>query len=250
MSDFMMRMQMQIAALENRLGNFVRDATVKEVKGDKFRAVIGKDDDGKDILSPWIHNATMRGGARERRSFKEGQNIRLLNGTGDYSQALVMPGPPNKKFKKPDHADDEKNDEETYQQGELRVRKSSGGGYEIWLEEEEKQEENSSSQSSSGGSGGAGSSSGSGSGTQQKKEPKSKFWLKPDEFIGQVGGKDGPKVHVKSDMVQGIVGKNRFVTSKDGVKMKSDGSFAVVKSGQLICSQEWVVGADPMPDKD
>jgi hypothetical protein len=247
MSDYFQRLQMQVAALEQRMGSLVRDATVKEVKGDKFRAVIGQDDEGKDILSPWIHNSTIRGGARERRFFKEGQNIRLLNATGDYSQALVFNGPPNKKFKKPDHADDEKKEEETYQQGELRVRKTSDKGYEIWLEEEDKEEQG--GQAGGAGAGGAGGQSGQ-SGQKKEKEPKSKLWLKPDEFHAQVGGKDGPKVTVKKNLVQGVIGKNRFVSRKEGVKMKAGSDFAVVRDGELIVSKEWVVGADPLPDED
>ena len=48
---------------------------------------IGKDKDGKDILSPWLNTANMRGGAREQRFYKKGQNLSLFCPTATSRRA-------------------------------------------------------------------------------------------------------------------------------------------------------------------
>lgn len=281
MAESYQRLLQEITYLKQRLDSMVVDGPVKEVKGDKIRVILGKDSEGKEILSPWIHTSQMRGGSRERRFYKEGQNVRLFSPTGDIRQAMLTPYAPNEKFKAPDHANDSGQDEEAYQFKNLRMRQK-GDTYEIWLDEKDGEEQNQQGGSSS-------SSSGSSQQNQDKKKekPKVKFYLnksggarislfKDRQSSGGSGGsggsqqedkpevdfllhekngatvKIGDKVTLKSNgkSVTGIYDKNRFMVSDKGAKLKADTDFAVVTKGGLICSKDWVKGQDPMPDGD
>lgn len=115
------------------VGNMIRPGVVQEVKGDKLRMVLGKDNDGKDVLSPWLNTGNHRGGARERRFYKKGQNLMMFAPGGDPRQAVLLPFAPNKDFLAPDHANKSGQDEETYQMDDLRVKKTKEG-YDIWLQ--------------------------------------------------------------------------------------------------------------------
>ena len=124
-------MMQEMASLKRQLAELVQVGTVHEVAGDKMRMVIGVTKDGTDILSPWLNCSGMRGGARERRFYKKGQTLSVLCPGGDIAQGMIMPYAPNKDFKAPDHADDDKAEEETYQLDDLRKR-DSGDGSETW----------------------------------------------------------------------------------------------------------------------
>ena len=50
---------------------------------------------------------------------------------GDIAQGMITSYAPNKDFKAPDHADDDKAEEETYQLDDLRKR-DTGDGSETW----------------------------------------------------------------------------------------------------------------------
>lgn len=284
MSEFTQRLLQEVTHLKQRLDNMVVDGPVNEVKGDKMRVVIGKDKDGKDVLSPWIHTSDHRGGSRERRFYKKGQNVRLFSPSGDIRQAVLIPGSPNKAYPAPTHANETGQDEETYHFDNLRVRKKATG-YEVWLDQEADNEGIKDDQQSSGSSGSSGSQSGSSSGQQQKKkeQPRVKLHLDKDGgarmslYKEQKGGgssgqqqeqkpevdlhlhekngvtvKVGEKVTLKSNgkSVTGVYDKNRFMVSEKGAKLKAGSDFAVVTSGGLICSKDWVKGQDPMPDSD
>jgi hypothetical protein len=226
MVDYTHRLLMEVSLLKKQLSGLLVDGTVKEVKGDKIRVVTGKDSEGKDILSPWIHTASMRGGARERRFFKEGQNVRLMNATGDLRQAVLLPGAPNKAFPSPDHANETGQDEETYQLGELRYRRK-GDGYEMWLEEEKKSE--------GGSSGGSGSQTGS-SASGQKGKQHSKIYLHKDHITHTIGEEDSEdKVVIKmtKDNIVQTIGKEveLKLTKDDIVKRVGEVVLSVTKQG-------------------
>jgi hypothetical protein len=211
----------QLADLGRKMGQMVQYGTVKEVKKDKFRAVIGKGSDGEEVLGPWLDTANQRGGARERRFYKKGQNVVMLMPTGDPAQAVQLPFAPNNEFKPPDHANNTGQDEEPYQLEDLRVRKK-GKGYEIWLEPPDR----------STGGGGAGGSQGS---------------------AGNNGGNGNgvnEKVFLQKDSVTGRVGKNWFVAHKKGAKLQAGNDFAAVTEGKLICSRAWEIGKDPIQQDD
>ena len=125
----------QLAELRRIVGQTHRAGTVSEVKGDMIRVLMGKGMDGSDVLSPWLHTNNHRGGSTERRFYKKGQNVMVHMPNGDPRQAMVLPYAPNDTFKAPDIADDSKPEEETYQLGDLRVRKSATG-YDIMMDKE------------------------------------------------------------------------------------------------------------------
>src|SRR5262245_45669319 len=90
-----------------------RHGVVAEVWKDKVRIEIGKDRDGKPVLSPWLHTTNMRGGARERRRFEPGQTVRLSCPGGDMRQATVTHWAENDEYSAPSHADDAGHESET-----------------------------------------------------------------------------------------------------------------------------------------
>jgi hypothetical protein len=212
MSDYQ-RLLHQIADYGRLIGNMMQFGTVEEVKKDRFRAKIGKGADGSDVLGPWIDTGDHRGGARERRFYKKGQNIAMFSPTGDPAQAVQFPFAPNEKFKPPDQANESGQDEETYQQGDLRVRKK-GKGYEIWLEQGDKS-----------GEGGKSNNGGNGNGVNEK-------------------------VFLQKGSVTGRVGKNWFVAHEKGAKLQADKQYAVVTPEKLIVSKPWEVGKDPINQDD
>lgn len=107
-----------------------RDGYVHEVKEDKVRVVLGVRDDGTPWLSPWLHTTNMRGGARERRMFVKGQNVRLSAPGGDMRQATVTHGAEGKSFPAPAHAKGVEG--ETYQLDKLRMTKVKDA-YDVWI---------------------------------------------------------------------------------------------------------------------
>lgn len=255
MADSMERLIAEVAYLKRMVGNMVQPATVHEVKGDKMRAVIGKDKKGNDVLGPWLDTATHRGGSRERKFFKKGQNIMLLCPSGDLAQAVVLPHGPNKNFKSPDHSNEEGQDEEAYQLDNLRIRRTKNG-HAIWLQDPEQED-----QQQQDGQQGQQSQSGSESkeGTRPKRTPQ-----KPKA--------DGPLLQISKDGgFTARIGKDvRVAATKDGAKLKAGGNFVTVSKSKIIhkasgdihieaggtpyVSKEWVVGgsagSDPVTDDD
>ena len=211
------RMVFLIAEHSRQLGFQNRQGTVHEVKGDKMRIKLGEMADGKPFLSPWLHTADHRGGARERKFYKQGQNVMLSAPGGDLRQAEVQAYAENDAHKAPDHANKSGQDEETYQLDDLR-KKQTKTTSETWLEAAQQQ-------GASGGAGGGGSSS-----SQGEARVKSR--------LDDSGG------------ITHRVGKEKRVAAhKDGVKMKVSSDFFVIDSaGRLIVSRPIIIGKDPVPD--
>lgn len=202
------------------LGNMIRVGTVHEVKGEKLRMVIGKDNDGKDVLSPWLNTTMFRGGARESRFFKKGQNIAILMPGGDPRQGILIPYAPNKDFLRPDHSNGKGQDEETYQLDDLRVKKTKDG-YDIWLQPPKKK--------------------------QQQGEVQ-----KLPEHQSDASGQAKMKFRLNNNGgITGRVGKVRFATHKDGAKIKFEKKqWVVVTKDNIIMSKPPIIGKDPIPDDD
>lgn len=165
MANHYQKLLMQVAELRRQLGSMVMMGSVHEVKGDRVRMNMGKDKDGKDVIGPWTHTGNQRGGAREGRFYKKGQNVTMLNPGGDPSQGILMPYGPNKDFKRPDHASSKGQDEETYQQEDFRKKRTKEGD-DTWLEPPEKEDQ----QQQQGQDGGGGSQDGDWD--QQKEQEK------------------------------------------------------------------------------
>lgn len=255
--DTMEMLIMEIARLRQQVGGLVRHGTVHKVKGDKLRAILGKDKNGKDVIGPWLDTAGHRGGSRERKFYKEGQNISMLCPNGDISQAVILPYAPNKKFNTPDHSNEEGQDEESYQLENLRVRKTKNG-YAIWLQDppqEDQQQQGQDGQQSETSTNG----SDSKEGTRPKRSPQ-----KPKA--------EGPLLQITKDGgITGRIGKDvRFSVSKDGAKLKAGDNYSVVTKDKIVhkasgdihieaggtpyVSKQWVIGgsagSDPVSDDD
>lgn len=238
MSSFTDRVFQKLSLLEKQLAQMVTSGTVHEVKGDKLRMVIGKDQDGKDVFSPWLQTSDMRGGARSRSFFKKGQNLTLLNPTGDPQQGVILPFAPNKDFKAPDHANKSGQGEEVYQQGDLRTSKGKDG-YDVWLEPEEQQQGSGGTE----GSGGSGGTEGSGGQSQEEErntggeKANTKFRLHKD---GGITGRVGSGANAM-----------RFSATKEGVKLKAGKTmWLVVLPDKIISSVPIITAEDPIPDDD
>jgi len=210
------------------LGDMVRVGTVHEVQGDKMRVQIGNDHEGQPVLSPWLNTGNHRGGARERRFYKKGQNVMIISPGGNVRNGMIMPYAPNKDFKPPDHASSSGQDEETYQLEDLRVKKTKTG-YDIWLEPEK------SNQSGGQGQGGGGL-------TQMPADNKESSGKNATHKI-RLNKNGGITVRMNND--------RRVMVHKQGVKMKSGKQFAIVLPDKLLVSKEWELApSDPIPDDD
>lgn len=220
------RLIFKVAELERRLAGMIRPATVKEVKGDKMRMVIGKDKDGQEVLGPWMDTTNHRGGARERRFYKEGQNLMLIAPNGDLSQAAIAAFAPNKKFRTPDHANKKGQDEETYQLEDMRVKKTKKG-YAIWLQQPKQQNQQQQDQQGLGG------------GNDSKTE-------KPEEHEPQKPDPDAIIQLAKDGGITARVGKDenamRVAVNKNGAKLKAgDNYVTVTKDGIFIKGKKLVM---------
>ena len=212
MANELSRLIQDVAEMQRRMAGGVHQGTVDEVKGDKVRVAWGKDPDGKPVKSPWLDTSNHRGGARERRFYKKGQNVTIdtVNGQMDES-ATVSADAPNEKFKAPDHAEEAGEDAETYQLGELHTTKK-GDSYEIFLREERKD-----------------------------GEPQQRAATKPSMKF---------RFH-KSGGVTGQVGEARFAAHEKGAKLRiGEQWIAVTKDGILFSSPPTLAKEDPIPNDD
>lgn len=216
-SDDIQRLIYEVADLKRRLGQMVRVGSVKEVKSgkgeQKLRMVLGKDKNGEEILSPWLHTADHRGGAREEARYKQGQNVMLIAPDGDWRQAQVFPYSENDKHLRPDHASD---DSETYQFDQLRVTKKKDH-YEVWISNEKESDQQQ---------------SGEGRREQSAGTPKMKLRIHND------GG------------ITGRVGEVRFAAHEKGAKLKHGGNAIFVDASGCWTTKAIEVKGDPIPDDD
>ncbi|WP_065755201.1 phage baseplate assembly protein V [Bradyrhizobium paxllaeri] len=152
--DDIQKLIFEVADLKRRLGQMVRVGSVEEVKSgsgeQKLRMKLGKDGQGEDILSPWLHSSDHRGGAREEARYKKGQNVMLIAPNGDWRQAQIFPYAENDKHKRPDHATDSS---ESYQYEHLRESRTKTS-HELWLADDESQQQGSGGEAGSGQGGG------------------------------------------------------------------------------------------------
>jgi hypothetical protein len=233
MADDYQRLLQQIADLRRQMSQQTQHGTVHEVKGTKVRMLLGKTSDGKEVLSPWLNTGNMRGGAREQRFYKKGQNLSIFAPGGDIAQGILMPYAPNKDFKTPEHADGSGQDEESYQLEDMRSKQTKEG-FDNWLQPEE--EEKKDGQQQQGGQQGGG---GGGGQKQQKK--------------GHVGGDKAVMKHRMNKETGHTlrVGKDSRVAShKDGAKIRMGSDWVVVSKGKIIFSKPPILGKDPIKNDD
>jgi hypothetical protein len=212
MANELARLIQDVSEMHRRTAGGVHQGTVDEVKGDKIRVAWGKDPDGKPVLSPWLDTSNHRGGARERRFYKKGQNVTIDTVNGEMDEAAtVSADAPNDKFKAPDQAEDEGAEAETYQLGELHTTKK-GDSYEVYLREERKEDAEGRLLAAA--------------------PPSMKFRLN------------------KSGGVTGQVGEARFAAHAKGAKLRIGGQWIAVTSEGIIFSSPPRLGDDPIPNDD
>jgi hypothetical protein len=193
--------------------------------------VVGKDKDGKEILSPWLNTANHRGGATEQRFYKKGQNLSVVCPGGDLAQGMITPYAPNKEFKTPEHADGSGQDEESYQLDDYRAKQTKEG-MDNWLQDGEK----GGGQQGGGGQGGGGQ---GGGGKQQQK--------------GHTGGDKAKlkhRMHKDGGHTMRVGKDSRVAAHKEGSKLRTSSDWVVVKKGQIIFSRPPILGRDPIPNDD
>ena len=215
MANELSRLIQDVAEMQRRQAGGVHQGTVDEVKGDKIRVAWGKDPDGKPVLSPWLDTSNHRGGARERRFYKKGQNVTIdtVNGEMDES-ATVSADAPNEKFKPPDHAEEAGEEAETYQLGELHTTKK-GDTYEMFLREEREGRRRRAAC------------------RRRREAPSMKF-----------------RFH-KSGGVTGQVGEARFAAHEKGAKLRMGEQWVAITSEGIFFSSPPTLGKeDPIPNDD
>jgi hypothetical protein len=253
-NDSIEQLQFELAQLKRMVGGMVRPAAVHEVKGDKMRMVLGQDKGGQDILGPWLHSSSMRGGGRERKFFKKGQNLMLLCPNGDVSQAVVMPYAPNKDHQAPDHANESGQDEETFQLDDLRVKKTKKG-YAIWLQDPKQNDQQQGQQGGdqAGGSGGGSDKEGTAQARQpQQADPRALIQLSNDGGFTARIGKD-VRVSASKDGAKLKAGSNFTTVTKDKIIHKASGDVHIDAGGTPYVSKPWQIGpapSDPVSDDD
>jgi len=76
MSEDYQRLMHEISELKRQMAGMFQTGTVHEVKGDKLRVVIGKDRDGKDVLSPGSTLRTIAAARPKRASTRRARRSR------------------------------------------------------------------------------------------------------------------------------------------------------------------------------
>jgi hypothetical protein len=229
MAAWYQRIIHELAEVKRKTAHMVRPGTIERVEKDKMIVNFGQGADGQPYLSPWLNNHNQRGGARERRFYKKGQNVHVVCPDGDPAKGFIAAFAPNEEHPAPDHADTAGAESETFQLDNLRVRKDKDT-YDIWL----------TPQSSGGGQQAAG--NGAGGGQQQK-----------DSSLGE-GTKSALKLRVHKDggFTARIGTDCRVAAHKDGAKMRYKEHWYVVQksSPHLIISEPPVISQDPIPNDD
>lgn len=222
------RILRELSNLKRQISDMHQTGTVHEVKGTKLRMVVGKDGDGKEVLSPWLNTANHRGGATEQRFYKKGQTLTVVCPNGDLTQGMIVPYAPNKTFETPEQADGSGQDEESYQLENYR-QKQTKEGVDMWLQDEEKKQQ----QQQSGQQGGGG----------QKKQQKK----------GHVGGSKA-KLKTRMNQSGGITHRvgtdNRVAAHSDGSKIRTKAHWVVVTKKDIILSKPPIIAKDPIPNDD
>lgn len=99
----------RIAELERRLASLFRHGKVKEVDAKKqlVRVQIGDPKDQEPFVGPWVPYAQIAGALKVHTPPSVGQQMTMLNPTGDFRQAVAIPLTWSDQNKSPSEKDDE-----------------------------------------------------------------------------------------------------------------------------------------------
>lgn len=242
------KLMRQIGELRRQLSNSTMNGTVHEVKGDRLRLNLGKDSKGQDVIGPWIHTGNHRGGAREARFYKKGQNVSLMAPGGDISQAMVVPYGPNKDFKRPDHAASTGQDEETYQQEDFRKKRTKEGD-DSWLEPPEEKKEEEQGEQPDGGGTGAGSGSKIG-GQPHEKDKEGTTGGDKATMKRRMNKDSGHTLRVGKDVRAHIHKDGATISHKDNhVFVDKDTAMLSMAGGQVWVDKDGIWSSKPIQVK-
>jgi|SRR5215204_6394129 len=222
----------EITELRRQMANMLSPASIKDVKGDKVRMSLGRGADGKDVLGPWTSVGDRRGGATVRNLYTKGQNVWVFSPSGDPTQAVLLPGQPNKEHSAPEHATDDdpegggsgegggqqgqqsqQSEEETYQQKDFRKKFTPKGG--VWFLQEPQQKQ----QQQEDTSGDMENGTNAEMPKRQKQKPDGRMLRKMEDKKG----------------ITDRVGKDaRMMVGDAGAKLKKKGVYIVAGSNPLI----------------
>lgn len=84
---------LRVAELERRQANNFRHGTVEQVDAEKqlVRIRMGEPKDGQPFVGPWVPYAQIAGALKVHTPPSVGQQMTMLNPTGDFRQAVAMP---------------------------------------------------------------------------------------------------------------------------------------------------------------
>ena len=89
----MVELALRVAELERRLSDIFRHGTVEQVDAQKqlARIRLGQDAEGKPFIGPWVPYAQIAGALKLHTPPSVGQQMTMLNPTGDFRQAVALP---------------------------------------------------------------------------------------------------------------------------------------------------------------
>lgn len=93
-SEIITELAGQVADLRRRIDQGSRRGKVHDIRkgGNEIRVSYGKDDQGNDILSPWVPVSGGNGAsAKTRHAYKKGEHVITSNPGGDWEGAEVRP---------------------------------------------------------------------------------------------------------------------------------------------------------------
>lgn len=107
--DAMLTVLERLQEHERRIGGHELRGKVKEVDTKKqlARLVIGKDDDGNEVLSPWLPYKQTAGAVKFHNPPSVGQVMSVRSESGDIEQGLIEPFRWNDENASPSEAEDE-----------------------------------------------------------------------------------------------------------------------------------------------
>lgn len=84
---------LRVSELERRLANIFRHGTAEQVDPEKqlVRMRLGEDANGQPFVGPWVPYAQIAGALKVHTPPSQGQQLTMLNPTGDMRQAIAMP---------------------------------------------------------------------------------------------------------------------------------------------------------------
>lgn len=93
MREIIVELIERVARIEQRLAHSVMHGKVTDVDASKHRArvQIGEDENGQPVKSPWIPYGQMAGALKVHAPPSVGQNMTMVNPTGDPSQGILLP---------------------------------------------------------------------------------------------------------------------------------------------------------------